>query len=130
MWRKLVIMAAIIGTSGLSSAAWAQTVTLTSKDGFTKFEGELIKLEGGFYVVATSVGEVRIPTADVMCEGAGCPNLTIAGPAQQSPLPTPQNDIRTNEQTEQIELFKSFLEWREKNPNYKSYIEQQKKNPE
>ncbi len=89
----------------LSSVAIAEAVVLVSKDGYMTVEGELIALENNFYLVRTSVGEVRIPTSDVSCKGDGCPvAVPVADTADEVP-PELTSD-------RQIKLFKDFIEWR------------------
>jgi small nuclear ribonucleoprotein (snRNP)-like protein len=56
-------------------------VVLTAKDGTASITGDLIEVDGNDYVVATSIGEQRVGTSLVFCEGEGCvelPELTDA----------------------------------------------------
>ena len=110
---------ALVG--GLNSPVLAGPVELVSKDGYLTFEGDLIEVANKMYVVKTSVGVVRIPVADVICKGEGCPGLS-ARKVDKAPSRA-QSKLSGDWQTELFrdyrknELFKEFLEWREKNPN-------------
>jgi hypothetical protein len=108
--------------SGLTfgSVAKAEPVVLISNDGYTRIEGDLLKLDKKFYVVATSVGQIRVPVADVRCEGTGCPDL--------SPAPSAQSQTKELSQDEQLELFRAFLQWRKSNEDFQEFLEWRKKN--
>lgn len=56
-------------------AALAQDVTLTSTDGSMSLDGELLGVEDGNYVIRTTLGDLRVATSSMICEGEGCPNL-------------------------------------------------------
>ena len=74
MWRVARLALCTLGfVAALVSMACAEPVVLISKDGYTSFEGDLVSLEGDFYIIKTSVGQVRVPASEVTCEGAGCP---------------------------------------------------------
>lgn len=105
MWRAAVFSTVFLASAALTSAAIGEAVVLVSKDGLVSFEGELIALDKNFYVVRTSVGEVRIPISDVSCEGEGCPVAAPAANGVDPSKPEPAND-------RQIKLFKDFIEWR------------------
>jgi len=47
-------------------------VVLTAIDGTASITGDLIEVDGDEYVVATSIGEQRVATDIVNCEGEGC----------------------------------------------------------
>ena len=84
----------------------ADPVVLISKDGYSKFRGDLIRVENNFYVVRTSIGIVSIPMSEVSCEGPGCPATAtgeVAGEAEE------EEPELTQEQKD--ELFRRFLEW-------------------
>lgn len=118
--RRAAIFAFCVGSSVVfGPIAKAEPVVLVSNDGYTRIEGDLLKLDKDFYVVATSVGQIRIPVADVRCEGAGCPDLSPA-PAAPSQTELSQN--------EQLELFRAFLEWRKNNEDFQDFLEWRKKN--
>jgi len=53
-------------------------VVLASKDGSVTFEGDLIEATASDYVIATSIGEQRIPIDLVTCEGEGCVAISVA----------------------------------------------------
>ncbi len=89
-----------------SSAAMADPVVLISKDGYSKFRGDLIRIENNLYVVRTSIGIVSIPMADVSCEGPGCPAEATGEIAGDGGEDEPE---LTQEQKD--ELFRKFLEW-------------------
>lgn len=90
--------------------AAADPVVLTSKDGYTSFKGDLIRIDDEFYVLNTSVGQVKIPQSGVTCEGLGCPAPTPTGDRSDRLPPQITQD-------DQNELFQEFLEWRKKNAN-------------
>lgn len=56
-------------------AAWAQDVTLTSRDGDVEVSGDLLGFDGEFYRVDTIYGELTVDGSGVLCTGPGCPNL-------------------------------------------------------
>lgn len=47
-------------------------ILLTSLDGATKMKGNLLEIVDGQYVLATVIGEMRVPVDQVTCEGSGC----------------------------------------------------------
>jgi len=111
MRRAVFLMLCALSSTFLSSAqAAAEPVVLTSNDGYTSFKGDLIGIDNSFYILNTSVGEVKIPQAGVTCTGAGCPAPTPAA-SKSDRLPA---DIGKDEQNA---LFQEFLEWRKKNAN-------------
>ncbi|TFG86868.1 MAG: flagellar motor protein MotB [Hyphomicrobiales bacterium] len=68
-------------------AAWAEPiVTLTSLDGATRVEGEMLGFDGRKYTLRTGVGIISVAADQVTCSGEGCPvgsadrgQLTIVG---------------------------------------------------
>ncbi|WP_371224757.1 substrate-binding domain-containing protein [Roseovarius sp. 2305UL8-3] len=58
-----------------ASAATAQDVTLSSRDGAVEISGNLLGFDGEFYRVDTIYGELTVDGSGVNCEGPGCPNL-------------------------------------------------------
>lgn len=76
----------VVATSVLllsASALLAQTgpkVALVAKDGSTTIRGELVGIEGGFFVVRSHMGVVGVPIDKVFCEGE-CPEGTTAADA-------------------------------------------------
>ncbi len=73
MWRAASFALCFLSSVILTPVAIAEPVVLVSTDGFISVEGELMDFDDNFYLVKTSVGEVRIPVSDVRCEGAACP---------------------------------------------------------
>lgn len=59
----------------LPFGAWAQDVTLTSRDGGVEISGTLLGFDGEFYRVDTIYGELTVDGSGVTCDGPGCPNL-------------------------------------------------------
>ena len=111
MYRAAFLVLCALGSVCLGSApASADPVVLTSKDGFTSFEGDLLRVDNEFYVLNTSVGQVKIPQSSVTCQGPGCPAATPA--ADKSDRLPPEIT-----QDDQNQLFQEFLEWRKKNAN-------------
>jgi len=108
-----------MATTVFCTVANAEPVVLVSKDGHTRLSGDLVKLDKKFYVVKTSVGQVKIPIADVNCEGAGCPDLT--------PNPTQQTDTELP-QDQQLKLFRAFLEWRKNSEDFRAFLKWRKNN--
>lgn len=119
MRRAAVFAFFIIGVMTFGAAAEAKPVVLVTNDGYTRIEGDLVEMDAEFYVVKTSVGTVRIPIADVKCDGAGCPTVNPE-PAAQT-----QNDLS---QDQQLELFRAFLDWRKNNEDFEQFLEWRKKN--
>lgn len=80
-------LAAVLGGFMVSigagfGAAWAQPmVTLTSLDGATQIEGELLDFDGAAYTVLTAFGSVAVDAAQVTCAGQGCPGSLPGGGA-------------------------------------------------
>lgn len=64
----------------------AKDVVLKSADGSINLAGDLLEFTDQFYVLRTSLGDLRVSAERVRCEGDGCPvfetveaNVTIAG---------------------------------------------------
>ena len=119
MRRAAIFTFCVVSAITFSSAARAEPVVLISNDGYTRIEGDLLRLDKNFYVIATSVGQIRIPMADVRCEGAGCPEPSPAS------ADTGQKELN---QDQQLELFRAFLEWRKDNEDFQEFLEWRKKN--
>lgn len=64
----------------LPAPAAAQDVLLTSRDGAIRLEGTLTAWDGEFYRVETTYGPLTLAAEGVLCDGPGCPDLTV-GPA-------------------------------------------------
>ncbi len=120
MRRAAIFSFFLMCTTGFGAVANAEPVVLVSNDGYTRIEGDLVRLDDDMYVVATSVGQIKIPIADVRCEGAGCPD--------QSPASTAKPQTTELSQDEQLELFRAFLEWRKNNEDFEQFLEWRKKN--
>ncbi len=58
---------------GLATQIAAAPVTLTVDDGSVTITGDLVSFEGGFFVINTALGDMRIAASRVQCEGVGCP---------------------------------------------------------
>ena len=71
---RAAVFAALI-LWGFSTLAWAQDVTLTSRDGNVKISGDLLGFDGEFYRVETVYGELTVDGSGVLCDGPGCPDL-------------------------------------------------------
>ncbi len=68
--------AALIGAALLlPSAAPAQDVSLTARDGGMRIEGTMLGYDGAYYRVDTTYGELTLDAARVDCTGSGCPDL-------------------------------------------------------
>ena len=68
------VLARVMGMSaGLSSAAYAEQVTLTGTDGVNKIAGELVEFDGTSYIIDTIMGRLSVEASGVTCEGPGCP---------------------------------------------------------
>jgi phosphate transport system substrate-binding protein len=73
----------------LASGTHAADVTLRSRDGQLRIDGQLVQFDGEFYRVDTVWGRLTVDSTGVLCEGPGCPDLTafvaeaaISGPAE------------------------------------------------
>ena len=69
IWAALLLCAAC-------AAAWADDVTLRSRDGAIELSGTLLGFDGQYYRVETRYGELTVDGSGVSCEGPGCPSLT------------------------------------------------------
>ena len=58
-----------------ASPAFAQDVSLTSRDGAIEIEGTLLSYDGEFYRVDTIYGPLTLDGEGVTCAGPGCPDL-------------------------------------------------------
>ncbi|KUF10675.1 phosphate ABC transporter substrate-binding/OmpA family protein [Pseudoponticoccus marisrubri] len=76
MWTtRAAIFAALFVVLG-PLAAWAQDVTLRSRDGAIELTGTLLGFDGQFYRIETQYGELTVDGSGVLCDGVGCPSLT------------------------------------------------------
>lgn len=72
---NFVVTSAAVLASLTSASALAGTVTLTSKDGNTSLQGELLDFDGQYYKLDSGLGVASIPAGDVSCAGDSCPDL-------------------------------------------------------
>ena len=119
MRRAAFFMFCVVSATTFATVAKTEPVVLVSNDGYTRIEGNLLKLDKDFYVVDTSVGQIRIPVAEVRCEGAGCPDMA------PKPAARPQPELS---QDEQLALFRAFLQWRKNNEDFRHFLEWREKN--
>ena len=54
----------------------SQDVTIRSKDGTIELDATMLGFDGDFYRLQTEYGELTVASADVHCDGTGCPSLT------------------------------------------------------
>ena len=73
----VAICAALLMSVGAARAE--PLVILTSLDGATKVEGELLGFDGETYTVRTSLGTIGVAAAQVTCAGEGCPVQIVYG---------------------------------------------------
>lgn len=73
---KCAAVIAALFIFGSVRPAFAQDVTLTSRDGSVEVSGNLLGFDGEFYRVDTEYGELTVDGSGVDCAGPGCPNLT------------------------------------------------------
>ena len=52
-------------------------ISLTANDGTVRIVGNFLKIVDGQYVLATEVGELRLSTVGVACEGEACPEIEV-----------------------------------------------------
>ncbi|WP_165615066.1 phosphate ABC transporter substrate-binding/OmpA family protein [Yoonia tamlensis] len=69
MLRTLVLA----GTTVACTGAFADIVTLRSTDGTINLQGDLIAVVDDYYLLQTPLGDLRVATNRVRCEGASCP---------------------------------------------------------
>jgi len=70
---RAVLFAVPIALSGAISA-FAQDVTLSSRDGSVELSGTLLTFDGEFYRIDTIYGPLTLDAQGVQCTGAGCPD--------------------------------------------------------
>lgn len=71
--RAAIFAALFLWTSAV--AAWAEDITLTSRDGSVEISGTLLGYDGEFYRVDTVYGVLTVDGSGVICDGPGCPDL-------------------------------------------------------
>lgn len=80
------LMAALLMGTVIPNTAAAENVVLKSADGSINLSGDLVEFTDQFYVLRTSLGDLRVSAERVRCEGNGCPvfaeleaDMVIAG---------------------------------------------------
>ena len=95
--RRAVLWAALAFVP-MTAAAQApdREVRLTSRSGSLSLEGSLLGYDGRYLRLATEHGELTLPLAGVICEGAACPDpeawvpeLRLSGAARMGDLVLP-----------------------------------------
>ncbi|MGH1411991.1 MAG: phosphate ABC transporter substrate-binding/OmpA family protein [Pelagimonas sp.] len=74
-----ILRAAIIAALfffGSVCAAFAQDITLRSRDGSIELTGTFLGFDGEFYRIDTKFGELTVDSSGVLCDGPSCPSLT------------------------------------------------------
>jgi len=72
---RAAILAALFLCTGQNGPAFAEDVTLTSRDGSVEIIGNLLGYDGEFYRVDSEFGILTIDGSGVLCDGPGCPDL-------------------------------------------------------
>jgi phosphate transport system substrate-binding protein len=67
--------AALTLSACTASLAYAQDVSLTSRDGSVAVSGNFLGFDGEFYRVDTEFGVLTLDGSGVYCDGPGCPDL-------------------------------------------------------
>ncbi len=68
--------AAVFAALMFIQGAWAQDVTLTSRDGSLSLSGTLQGYDGEFFRIETVYGPLTVDGQGVTCDGPACPDLT------------------------------------------------------
>ncbi|MEO8240735.1 MAG: phosphate ABC transporter substrate-binding/OmpA family protein [bacterium] len=68
--------AAVFAALLFGQAAWAQDITLTSRDGSLSLSGTLQGYDGEFFRIVTNYGPLTVDGQGVTCDGPACPDLT------------------------------------------------------
>ncbi len=71
--RSTLCAITLCGATLLPYNVLADTVTLRSNDGAVNLVGELTSFEDGHYNIETTLGDLRIPSSGISCEGDACP---------------------------------------------------------
>ncbi|WP_299937211.1 phosphate ABC transporter substrate-binding/OmpA family protein [uncultured Pelagimonas sp.] len=74
IWRAAIFAALFI--LGIVSSAFAQDITLRSRDGAIELTGTFLGFDGEFYRIDTKFGELTVDSSGVLCDGPSCPSLT------------------------------------------------------
>lgn len=103
--------------------AIAEPVDLLTTDGYVALSGDLVEVKNEFYVLNTSVGEVKVPVADVICKGAGCPASAVSSHGKppsngEDALKFTSSQVKNVENKKLLpdqkeELFQQYLNWRD-----------------
>ena len=73
---KTSVAALAVATSTLlPSTASAQDITLISTDGTINVTGQFMGFEDETYIIRTALGDLRVASSSVICEGAACPSF-------------------------------------------------------
>lgn len=76
MWIGRAAVFAALFFVAQASVAFAQDITLKSRDGTISISGTLLGFDGEFYRIETRFGELTVDGSGVSCTGVGCPSLT------------------------------------------------------
>ena len=79
IWNSGLVIAFAALLASLGAARAEPRVVLTSLDGATRVEGELLGFDGENYTVRTSLGIIAVAAAQVTCAGPGCPVVISYG---------------------------------------------------
>jgi len=63
----------LLGATALAGSLSADPVVLKATDGTTNLVGELIGFDSEYYLLQTELGDLRVASDRVTCEGAACP---------------------------------------------------------
>ena len=66
---------ALIAALAVPMSATAEDVTLRSTDGTMSLSGQLMGIESDNYIIRTALGDLRVATSTMICEGAACPTF-------------------------------------------------------
>ena len=73
-WPAFALCSALI--LGWPTAARAQDITLTSRDGALAVSGQFTSYDGEFFRLTSEFGPLTIAAESVVCDGPACPDLT------------------------------------------------------
>lgn len=68
----------IMGAAAIPTNVMAEDVTLRSSDGTVNLTGEFLEFADNAYVIRTPLGDLRISSSRVTCDGAACPVFEAA----------------------------------------------------
>lgn len=85
IYTRKTLTASILAVA-TAQVAFGDTITLSTIDGRTSVNGELLNYDGQNYVLRTSLGDLTLRASEAICDGEACPelldetnNLFIAG---------------------------------------------------